>query len=198
MTTFYGAGKAHNSKLHVAQCRNISLLCILICCSLAAVRSASGQARESAVAGGYSLWVGAGVSGQYIQYGGLDEAGVTAVVDADTVRRLGLEGEGRWIEYHKTADVHVESYLGGLRYHFNYGRFQPYAKGLAGVGLFNFPYDYAHGSYLVVAPGGGVDYRLTRRWSVRALDVEYQYWPQFTFGAMSSVSATVGLRYRVF
>lgn len=198
MKSFYGAGMAHHGTMQVPRCRNIFCLLILICCSLAATQAVWGQARESATAGRRSVWAGGGVSGQYIQYGGLNEAGATAFVDADAAHRLGLEAEGRWIEYHKTADVHIETYMAGLRYHLDYGRFQPYAKGLVGVGYFNFPYDYAHGSYLVVAPGAGVDYRLSRRWSVRAADVEYQYWPQFTFGAMSSVSVTVGIRYKVF
>jgi hypothetical protein len=47
-----------------------------------------------------------------------------------------------------------------------------------------------------VAPGGGIDYCLGPRWSVR-VDGEYQYWPQFTFGAMSSAGVTVGFRYLI-
>ena len=42
--------------------------------------------------------------------------------------------------------------------------------------------------------GGGADYRLSSRWGARA-DFEYQYWPQFTFGSMSSGGVTLGLRY---
>jgi len=69
---------------------------------------------------------------------------------------------------------------------------------LVGFGLFNFPYNFAHGSYLVVAPGGGVDFRLNRRFRVRLVDFEYQIWPQFTYGAMSSVGVSAGIRYRIF
>lgn len=159
--------------------------------------SAHGQAVESANAGNSFITVGGGASGFYLQYGERKNLGLTAWVDADTIRRFGFEGEGRWLEYHQKANVHVETYLGGVRYHFNVNRFQPYAKALAGVGRFNFPYNYAYGHYLVIAPGGGVDYRLTNRWSARA-DFEYQYWPQFTYGAMSSVGGTIGIRFRVF
>jgi hypothetical protein len=69
---------------------------------------------------------------------------------------------------------------------------------MVGFGEFNFPYHFAHGSYLLVAAGGGVDYRLSRRWSVRLADVEYQNWPQFTFGSMTSVGVSAGIRYRIF
>lgn len=164
---------------------------------LALPRPAAAQAKESANAGHAFLSVGGGGSGFYIQYGGRKNVGLTAWVDADTIRHLGVEGEARWLEYHQTANVHVETYLIGARYHFDVGRMQPYVKALVGDGHFNFPYNYAYGNYLVIAPGGGVDYRLSRRWSARA-DFEYQYWPQFTYGAMSSVGGTVGLRCRIF
>lgn len=161
-------------------------------------RPAMGQAVESATSTKASLWAGAGGSGYYIQYGGSNELGITGFIDADTGHRLGVEAEGRWLEYHKKDDIHIETYLGGLRYRFNVGRFQPYAKGLVGIGNFNFPYGYAYGRYLVAAGGGGVDYRLNHRWSVRAVDFEYQYWPQFTYGAMSSAGISTGIRYRIF
>lgn len=172
-------------------------LAILVLAILSPARVAHAQASESANAGNVFVWAGGGASGYYVQYGERKIGGLSAWVDADTIRRFGVEGEGRWLEYHQTADVHVETYMIGPRYHFDIGRFQPYVKGLAGAGRFNFPYNYAYGHYLVIAPGGGVDYRLSRHWSARA-DFEYQYWPQFTFGPMSSVGGTVGLRYRIF
>ena len=168
----------------------------LILPALLAGRCAFCQRAESASIGGHALWVGTGFSGYYLGYGSFENLGVTAYVDADLTRSLGLEGEGRWLRFHQTNDIHADTYLGGARYHFNFGRYQPYVKGLAGLGLFNFAYNYAHGSYFVVAPGGGVDYRLSPKWSMR-VDGEYQYWPLFTFGAMSSAGVTVGIRYLV-
>ena len=164
---------------------------------LATSRWAMGQAAESADAGRAMLSVGVAGSGFTLQYGDRKMLGITAWVDADTIRRFGLEGEMRRLEYHQTANVHAETYLAGLRYHFNYGRTQPYIKALAGDGHFNFPYNFATGNYFVIAGGGGVDYRLSRRWIARA-DFEYQQWPQFTFGAMNSIGGTVGIRCRIF
>jgi opacity protein-like surface antigen len=171
-------------------------------CALMAVfmlipgRNAIAQSRESATAGRAFVWVGGGASVYHLQYGNVENIGLTGYVDADSARRFGVEAEGRWLDYHQSHNIHAETYLAGLRYHFDVGRFQPYVKGLAGLGRFNFSYNYAYGRYFVLAPGGGIDYRLSERWSARA-DFEYQYWPQFTFGAMSSPGATVGVRYLI-
>lgn len=175
---------------------SLTALFLLFLGMLGTAQYASAQAAEAANEGHAFLAVGGGASGYEVQYGSRKLLGLTAWVDADTIRHFGFEGEGRWLEYHQRANVHAETYLGGVRYHFNVGRTQPYVKGLAGIGLFNFPYNFATGRYFVIAPGGGVDYRLSRRWSARA-DFEYQYWPQFTFGSMSSVGATVGMRFRI-
>lgn len=158
---------------------------------------ASGQAAEAANAGGARLTVGGAASAVDLEYGSRQMLGATAWVDADTIRRIGFAGEVRWLDFHQTANVHAETYLGGVRYHFNYGRLQPYVKALAGFGRFNFPYNFATGNYLVVAGAGGIDDRLTRRWSVRT-EFEYQDWPYFTYGAMSAYGVTMGLRYRIF
>lgn len=161
--------------------------------------AARSQVVPAADKGGLLLSAGATGSGEQVQYGERKMLGFTAFVDADTRRRLGIELEGRWLEFHQTANVHLETYSAGLRYHFDVGRgFQPYAKGLVGFGDFNFPYNLATGSYLVITAGGGLDYHLSRRFALRAADFEYQYWPQFTFGAMSNPSVSTGLRVRIF
>jgi hypothetical protein len=156
------------------------------------------QVVPSADAGGLAISAGGAASGFYLQYGARKMLGITAFADVDTRRRIGIEAEGRWLEFRQTANVHAETYSIGPRYHRSYGKFQPYVKGLIGFGEFNFPYNLAHSSYLTVTGGGGLDYHLSRRIYLRAADVEYQYWPQFTFGAMSSVGVSAGLRVRVF
>ena len=174
---------------------------LLLAVCLLSASLASAQAVESATHGGFTLSAGASGSGFYLQYGARKMLGVTGFVDADTWRSIGIEAEGRWLEIHQTANVHAETYLIGPRYHRNVGRFQPYAKGLVGFGQFNFPYNYGHGSYLVIAPGAGVDYRLSHRFRWRT-DFEYQIWPQFNYGAadtsMTSLGVSTGIRVRIF
>jgi hypothetical protein len=164
---------------------------------IAGERGAVAQSAESANAGRALVSVGVAASGYTLGYGDRRIIGMAAWIDADTIRRFGFETEMRRLEYHQTANVHAETYLTGVRYHVNLSRTQPYVKVLGGYGHFNFPYNYAKGSYFVIAGGGGVDYRLSHRWTVRA-DVEYQSWPQFTYGPMNSIGANVGIRCRVF
>ncbi len=161
--------------------------------------SAHGQVVPSGDAGKPLISAGGTASGYYLQYGAQTMVGVTGFVDVDTRRRIGFEAEGRWLEFHRTDGMHAETYSIGPRYHMNFGKFQPYAKGMIGLGEFSFPsYGLAHGSYLVAIAGGGLDYQLTHRIYIRAADLEYQYWPQFTFGAMSSFGVSSGIRVRVF
>lgn len=149
--------------------------------------------------GGLAISVGALGSGEYLQYGGRKMIGLTAFVDTDTRRRIGVEAEARWLEWRQTAGMHAETYSIGGRYHFDFkSRFQPYVKGLIGEGNFTFPYNLASGHYLVLTAGGGLDFRLNRRIHVRAADFEYQDWPQFTYGNMTTAAVSAGLRVRVF
>jgi hypothetical protein len=173
----------------------------LLAVCLARSCPAHAQVVPAADRGGFTVSAGAMGSGFYVQYGERKMLGITGFVDADTRRGIGVEAEGRWLEFHQTANVHAETYSIGPRYHMNFGRFQPYVKGLVGFGDFNFPYNYGHGSYLVISPGAGVDYRINRRFHWRA-DLEYQIWPEFNYGAantsMSSVGVSTGVRVRIF
>ena len=161
-------------------------------------RPAAAQVAPSADVGSFGLSAGRTASGYFLQYGERKMLGATAFVDLDTIRRYGFEGEARWLIFNQTENVNTQTYLVGPRVHMSVGRFQPYAKGLVGVGEFNFPYNLAHGGYLVVAPGGGVDYHLNKKVILRLADFEYDYWPQFTFGAMKSYGISSGIRVRIF
>ena len=162
----------------------------------------AGKTRAQVAAPGYrqgaKLSAGGSGFGEYLQYGQRDMVGYSAFVDGDTKRQIGFEAEGRWLEYFQTANVHVETYSVGGRYHLDFGRFQPYAKGLVGFSNFNFPYNYATGRYLVVTAGAGADFHWTHRIYVRVADFEYQDWPQFTYGNLNTLSVSAGLKVKIF
>ena len=160
---------------------------------LATARAAHAQIAPSASSGGFGLSAGVTGSGMYVQYGERKMVGVTGLVDFDTMRNFGLEGEARFVQFRQTADLHFTTYSAGVRYRRNYGRLQPYVKGLIGEGYFNFPYNYATGHYMVVTAGGGVDYSLNRNLHIRAADAEWQYWPGFTYGAQTTPMTTLGV-----
>jgi hypothetical protein len=161
-------------------------------------RAAFGQVIPAADAGGYNLTVGATATGYSLQYGQTKMLGVAAIADIDTKRRIGLEGEAQWLMFHQTANVRSTTYLIGPRYHLTYGRFQPYVKGLIGLGQFSYPYNLGQNNDLVFAPGAGLDFRVTHRLRLRLADFEYQIWPQFHYGSMTSYGLSAGIRVRIF
>jgi hypothetical protein len=198
MKSSYQFAKVAREKLVMPHGRHAVFMAVLLAVVLGMARTASAQVVPSGDEGGFSLTAGATGSGYEVQYGQQKLLGIAGVVDIDTRRRFGLEAEGRWLMFHNPNQTQTTTYMGGPRYHFTRGKFQFYGKGLVGIGEFTFPYDYAHGSYLVIAPGGGVDYRWKRKISFRLADVEYQMWPQFTYGSMSSYGVSVGVLYHIF
>jgi hypothetical protein len=198
MKSFYQFAKVAREKLVMPHGRRAVFMAVLLAVVLAMALTASAQVAPSGDEGGFSLTAGASGSGFDVQYGQQKLLGIAGVVDVDTRRRFGLEAEGRWLMFHNPNQMQTTTYMGGPRYHFTRGKFQFYGKGLIGIGQFTFPYNYAHGNYLVIAPGGGVDYRWNRKIGFRLPDVEYQVWPQFTFGSMSSYGVSVGVLYHIF
>jgi hypothetical protein len=170
----------------------------LLAVCLGLTRAALAQVPPAADKGGLALSAGGTASGYSLGYGEQKLLGVSAFVDVDGRRHLGVEGEARWLIYHQTNEEHATTYTIGPRYSMYFGRFQPYVKGLVGLGQFNYPYNLGKDNDLVVAPGGGVDFRLSRRIRLRAVDFEYQLWPQFHYGLMSSYGLSTGLRIKIF
>jgi hypothetical protein len=171
---------------------------VLLAAFLGLTYAAHAQVVPAGERGGLSLSAGGTASGYSLGYGDQKLLGTSAFVDVDGRQHLGVEGEARWLNFYKTNDEHASTYMIGPRYSMYFGRFQPYVKGLVGDGQFTFPYILAHDNVLVVAPGGGVDFRLTRRIRLRAVDFEYQIWPKFYYGLMSSYGVSTGIRIKIF
>jgi hypothetical protein len=147
---------------------------------------------------------GATGTGQYLQYGERKQWGVTGFLEVDTSHHIGAVFETTWIHPRQPDNIHTLTFQGGARYRMNFGKIEPYAKALAGVGEFSYPYHYFdNGSFLIVSPGGGVDYRLNSRIRLRVVDFEYTYWPQFSYNPgtttpISSATVSSGIRVRIF
>jgi opacity protein-like surface antigen len=161
------------------------------------VHELHAQALTTASGGGSYLAVGGTLTATHVPYGDSTGFGGVAYVDSNMSPRVGLEYEGRFLRYNLDEDVSLSSYLAGARVVFWRGRTQPYVKVMAGLGRMTFPFHYATGSYFVIAPGAGLDYALSNRWTVRILDVEYQDWTGFTYGSMQPYSVSSGLRFRL-
>ncbi len=123
--------------------------------------------------------------------------GIGAYIDLNAPRWWGIEAEGRWLLFHEFAQIHEDTYLIGPRFILPWHRFKFYGKGLYGQGDFAFPYGDAHELSPVAAFGGGVDYRFSRKISIRAFDAEYQKWWTFQKTGISPMGASIGVAYHL-
>jgi hypothetical protein len=96
---------------------------------------------------------------------------------------------GGELDYHRISiDQHTpakeSTFEYGARYHRTYGRYNPFIRGGAGRGTFDFAPSFQQlgtsASYNLLSAGGGVDIQLSSRFNAR-VDADYQHW--FTGGA---------------
>lgn len=176
--------------------RHIPLITSFLCLfGLSALSHA--QAVPTATRSGY-LQVGGGVSLARPDYTDVFDQGLSAYVDYDFTRHIGVEAI-----YHNTSmitpkDVGEDTYLIGPRYVFRKDRFNPYVKLLGGIGQIKFQFDnvpHTTYTYSVFAAGGGLDIRVTNHINIRAIDIEAQMWPSFKPHSLSPFVATVGVAY---
>ena len=165
---------------------------------LLAAASSHAQALYTADGPGSYTAVGATFSAYQSDYGQRQIGGTSVFVDAHLYRRIGIEAKASFLFLHTDEDVKERTYLIGPKISLKGRTIRPYARFLLGRGEFDFPFGYAHGSYLVYAPGGGLDWRIGRgRFIVRVVDFEYQLWPSFSYGALHPYGISTGLSVRV-
>lgn len=119
--------------------------------------------------------------------------GAGAYVDARVNRWLVGEFEGRWLRYNTYLGITENSYLVGPRVPIaTWHGLTPYGKFLVGMGNGSF----LTGNTFVMSYGGGVDYRLSRRFTLRAFDFEYEQWR--VTPTLWPYGGSVGLSYKIF
>ena len=171
----------------------VSLLSPLLCLPLSTLHAqiiAAGRGGAHVVGGGF-------FSVYSPDYGPNQLFGVGGFVDLNLRGHLGAEGEVRFLRFNQTYDVREDNYNLGPRYRWRIRRWEPYGKLMVGNGQFNFPFSYGHGGYLLVAPGGGLDIHY-HRFTIRAVDYEYQHWFNFQHGSLTPNGFSSGIGYRFF
>jgi hypothetical protein len=144
------------------------------------------------------LSAGTEVSAYQTAYGLRDVTGFGVYGDLHFRSSVALEGEARQLRWHTAEDVTESSFVVGPRVELlRRGRLRPYAKLLVGGAILRFPFDYGRGTYFAMVPGAGVEFRLSDRVTLRPVDVEYQTWTAFTFGAMHPYGISAGLSVRL-
>jgi hypothetical protein len=167
------------------------------------------QVEPSAHRGQISLTAGGLASGFQPDYaGGLVPGsspnhlfGLGAYVDVRFTRWLQLEAEGRWLRFNSYLEITEDNYLIGPRvpiHTFRWREATPYGKVLIGMGKMTFEYNDAYGHFTDIAYGGGVDLKLSKRFTLRAFDFEYQQWPNWVNTSLHPYGGSIGIGYKVF
>ncbi len=158
--------------------RRVGRVCMVMLPGLLAM-AGHGQVAPSAYGPGHSLWVGGAYSNvnASFPYGSAQRLwGIGVFADYHVNGPLGVEAEARFMRFNSFYGETEDNYLAGPRYAVRrFGRFEPYGKFLVGVGKIQYPFTIGSGSYLALAPEGGVSYRLGKRWAIRG-EYEYQFW----------------------
>jgi hypothetical protein len=165
--------------------------------------AAVAQVAPSANGGYAALWVGGEYSSYNPDYGPRRIEGAGAYVDFNLTRKIGAVGEARWMDWGGIGGQNERDYLAGGKYRFyQWHKFSLNGKVLAGGVWITFPNGVGSGSYFAFAPGGFVDYRVSRRFSIRG-DYEYQFIrsaPNIPFepnNGMTPDGFSVGVAYRI-
>jgi len=186
---------------------NRSILAFFCFAGFLAAVSAHAQVVPSATSRTFSVSAGAFGSMAQPDYDGLGVAytspnrlyGPGAYIDVHFSRWVQVEAEGRWLRFNQfylrglPPGNGESTYLIGPRIPIvTFHRISPYGKFLVGLG--NGP--FLNGNTFVLAYGGGVDYRLTRRFTLRAIDFEYQRWS--VTPTLYPYGGSVGISYKIF
>ena len=147
---------------------------------------------------GSYIAVGGGISGFQADYGQRTIYGGMLFAEINPTWRFGFEGEARYLRFNRFEDVTETNYLVGPRVMLKPGPFRPYVKFLVGAGRITLPMGYAHGTFFSYAPGGGMDYIVGDRVTLRVIDFEYQLWPGFSsYGELRPYGISTGISFRL-
>ena len=151
---------------------------LTVCSSFALGQAIPGATRNT------DLQVGGTFTFAYPDYTPQQALGFGVYADLDIKSHWGAELDFHQIYIDQNSPAKEWTFEYGVRYHRTYGRYNPYAKALAGRGTFDFaPYWWQKGAspgYNLLTAGAGVDTELMPRLNLR-VGMEYQGW--FTGGA---------------
>ena len=166
----------------------VAAFCLMF--SGAALSPMQGQAVYTATR---SSRLAAGVGAMYLNndYSPRKNGGLAAWVDYDFTRLIGVEAEGRF-----GGIIGENSYLIGPTVSCRRRKFRVYGKILVGKGTISNQLYNTSSTYNLYELGGGVDYRLTRKFAAR-VDIGEQKWPDFEPNTLSPLAISVGVMYTI-
>lgn len=179
---------------------------MLVVAGMLAASMVHGQAVPSARGGVQSLWVGAEYASFQAGFpvgSSFRMNGIGGFVNYNWNHQVGIEGHVRILNLNTWNGESQQDYLAGPRYTFLHSnKLRPYAAFQLGMVHIQYPFSMGSGNSFALAPGGGLEYRLSRKWSVRGA-YEFQILrntPSFTNEPQFSVKPsgfTGGISYRI-
>lgn len=184
----------------------LSAYALLLCACFAAPLSAHAQVAPAATGRQLRLNAGAEFSNYQPDFTGAAAVaqsspqrldGIGVYIDADFTRWVQIEAEGRWLHwnpYTQFGAITQNTYMIGPRVPIveDLKGFTPYGKILIGWGSGPF----LTGRTTAWAYGGGTDFQLSRKISLRCIDFEYQDW--VVQPTLHPWGLSAGLSYRIF
>ena len=171
----------------------------------AGLTSANSQAIP-AIERPIQLQAGVGFSFASPDYGGPSTLvpyikGITFFGDAIYHRRFGVEAEVHYDSILTPDDIGENSYMIGPRISLiREDRMNLYVKALGGLAAFEYQqgtypnsHTYTYGAFAV---GGGIEFNASRHITIRAIDIEQQWWPGFAPHGLTPFVTTLGVAYR--
>lgn len=181
--------------------RSALVLCFVSLLLISGARAGRAQAVPAATGRELRITAGGMASGFQSDDDHAYLVGAGTYVDVHFRHWVQVEGEARWLYWNQYYGETETNYMIGPRVPvWRIGsKTDIFAKALVGYGRMTFPFKYGYGSFTALAFGGTVDYHLSRRLTLRALDVEYQDWPVWLNNrSLQPYGVSVGVGYRVF
>jgi hypothetical protein len=172
------------------------LFCLIFCCAslLALAPSLRAQAVYTA---DKSSRIQAGVGYLYLKpdYVNTNIQGISFWGDYDFLKHVGVEASVHLGSIITPSDISENSYMVGPRFMIRRHKFTGYAKFIFGRATINNQDFNLSSTYNAYAFGGGLEYKVMHRINIRAIDFEYQQWPNFEPHTLSPIAITVGASY---
>ena len=173
-------------------------LLLFFVCALAA-STAKCQVAPAVTYPKYSFQLGGEFSAYRPDYGPQTLLGLGAYADMDFRRWIGIEAESRALFLNKYENkLQMDTGGGGPRFFYRDHRFTPYAKVVIEFGSITFPnHTFDHATRVLYGIGGGVDYNLSHRVSLRG-EFQWQNWLNFPNRGLTPHGVNIGAAYRFF
>jgi hypothetical protein len=141
------------------------------------------------------IQAGAGLAYIMPDYVDASIKGVSFWADYDFLKYVGVEASVHLGTIITPADIAETSYFVGPRLVYRHRKLTGYAKILLGRATITNQFYGVSSSYNAYALGGGLEYKIARKINLRAIDFEFQQWPDFEPHTLSPIAITIGASY---